>query len=123
MMNKQAYTTLIRNHALQLGFDACGFAKAGRLNEEAIRLEQWLSENKHATMDWLANNCEERVDPTLVVPGSKTVISVLASYHHTEHKNQIGVLDEPLIAKYAQGRDYHKVLKKKLKELFLFADD
>lgn len=118
MMNKQEYTTQIRNYALQLGFDACGFAKAERLNTEAERLEQWLSEDKHGTMNWLANNFDKRVDPTLLVPGSKTVISLLASYHHPTHIPQIGIRDKPLIAKYAQGRDYHKVLKKKLKELF-----
>lgn len=123
MMNKQTYTSLIRNHALSLGFDACGFAKAGRLDEEAKRLERWLSEERHGTMDWMANNFEKRVDPTLLVPGSKTVVSLLASYHHPSHNSQIGITDQPLIAKYAQGRDYHKVLKKKLKELFSFTND
>ncbi len=123
MMNKQTYTSLIRNHALSLGFDACGFAKAGRLDEDARRLEQWLSEDRHGTMGWLANNFEKRVNPTLLVPGSKTVVSLLASYHHPSHNSQIGITDQPVIAKYAQGRDYHKVLKKKLKELFSFTDD
>ncbi|MEQ9310643.1 MAG: tRNA epoxyqueuosine(34) reductase QueG [Balneolaceae bacterium] len=123
MMNKQEYTSLIRQKALQLGFDACGFAKAERLNTEAERLEKWLSEDRHGTMDWMANNFEKRVDPTLLVPGSKTVVSLLASYHHTTHNHQIGITDKPLIAKYAQGRDYHKVLKKKLKELFSFTSE
>ena len=123
MMNKQEYTSLIRNYALELGFDACGFARAGRLDEEATRLEQWLSEDRHGTMEWMANNFEKRVDPTLLVPGAKTVVSLLASYHHPSHQQQIGLKDSPLIAKYAQGRDYHKVLKKKLKELFSFTED
>ncbi len=122
-MNTQQATNQIRSFALQLGFDACGFAKAGRLNEEADRLEQWLSEERNATMDWMANNFEKRVDPTLLVPGSKTVISLLASYYHPSHEEQIEVVKEPLIAKYAQGRDYHKVLKKKLKKLFLFTNE
>ena len=123
MMNKQTYTSLIRNYALKLGFDACGFAKAERLDTEAERLSKWLDEDRHGTMDWMANNFEKRVDPTLLVTGSKTVVSLLASYHHPTHNNQIGVTDKPLIAKYAQGRDYHKVLKKKLKELFNFTSD
>ncbi|GAB5409053.1 MAG: tRNA epoxyqueuosine(34) reductase QueG [Balneolaceae bacterium] len=123
MMNKQKHTTLIRQKALQLGFDACGFAKAERLNTEAERLEQWLSEDRHGTMDWMGNNFEKRVDPTLLVPGSKTVVSLLASYHHPSHIPQIGNTDTPLIAKYAQGRDYHKVLKKKLKDLFTFTSE
>lgn len=122
-MNKFQNTTLIRNYALSLGFDACGFAKAERLNSEADRLEKWLSEDRNGTMDWMANNFDKRVDPTLLVPGSKTVVSLLASYHHPNHLEQIGVTDKPLIAKYAQGRDYHKVLKNKLKELFHFTSD
>ena len=123
MMNKQTYTSLIRNRALELGFDACGFAKAGRLDTEAERLAKWLDEDRHGTMDWMANNFEKRVDPTLLVPGSKTVVSLLASYHHPQHLPQIGVTEKPLIAKYAQGRDYHKVLKKKLKELFNYTSE
>ncbi len=123
MMNKQTYTQLIRNYALELGFDACGFAKAERLNTEAERLAQWLDEDRYGTMDWMANNFEKRVDPTLLVPGSKTVVSLLASYHHPSHNEQIGITNQPLIAKYAQGRDYHKVLKKKLKELFHFTSE
>ncbi|RNC85290.1 MAG: tRNA epoxyqueuosine(34) reductase QueG [Balneola sp.] len=122
-MNILQKTHQIRNFALQLGFDACGFAKAERLDEEAERLEQWLNEDRHATMDWMANNFEKRVDPTLLVPGSKTVISLLASYYHPSHQEQIGITSKPLIAKYAQGRDYHKVLKKKLKELFVFTNE
>lgn len=123
MMNKQKYTSLIRNYALQLGFDACGFAKAERLDTEAKRLAKWLDEDRHGTMDWMAKNFDKRVDPTLLVPGSKTVVSLLASYHHPDHLEQIGVTGQPLIAKYAQGRDYHKVLKKKLKKLFNFTSD
>ncbi len=122
-MKKQEYTHLIRNYALQLGFDACGFAKAERLHTEAERLEQWLSKDRQGTMDWMANNFEKRVDPTLLVPGSKTVVSLLASYHHPKHLEQIGTTSQPQIAKYAQGRDYHKVLKNKLKELFNFTSD
>ncbi len=123
MMIKQNYTSLIRQKALQLGFDACGFAKAEQLQSEAYKLEQWLSEDREGTMDWMSNNFEKRIDPTLLVPGSKTVVSLLASYHHPSHNEQIGILDKPLIAKYAQGRDYHKVLKKNLKELFNFTSE
>lgn len=122
-MNKQKYTSLIRQKALQLGFDACGFAKAEQLQTEAQKLEQWLTEDRQGSMDWMSNNFEKRVDPTLLVPGSKTVVSLLVSYHHPSHNEQIGIVDKPLIAKYAQGRDYHKVLKKNLKELFNFTSD
>ena len=119
-MNTHHYTQQIRNYALNLGFDACGFAKAEQLQIEAKQLEEWLSEDRHGTMAWMGTNFEKRVDPTLLVPGSKTVVSLLASYHHPTCNTQIGVRDTPLIAKYAHGRDYHIVLKKKLKELFSF---
>lgn len=123
MLKQQKITEQIRAHALQLGFDACGFAKAQHLPTEARRLEEWLSQNKNGTMGWIENYFEKRVDPTKLVPGSKTVVSVLASYHHPKHNEQIGVKDQPLISKYAQGRDYHKVLKKKLKHLFQFTEE
>lgn len=122
-MNTSQLTTLIRNQALSLGFDACGFAKAERLNNEAEKLDKWLSEDRHGTMDWMASNFEKRVDPTILVPGSKTVVSLLASYHHPSHKDQILSTSKPQIAKYAQGRDYHKVLKKNLKELFSYTNE
>lgn len=123
MLQQQKLTEQIRSHALKLGFDACGFAKAQHLPTEARRLDEWLTQNRNGSMDWMGNHFEKRVDPTLLVPGSKTVVSVLASYYHPKHEEQIGVKDRPLISKYAQGRDYHKVLKKKLKELFHFTEE
>lgn len=122
-MDKRALTHQIRNYALHLGFDACGFAKADELTDEARHLEQWLKEDRNASMAWMGDNFEKRIDPRVLVPGVKTVISVIASYHHPDHLSQIGLTERPLIAKYAQGRDYHKVLKKKLKELFLFTSE
>jgi epoxyqueuosine reductase len=123
MLQQKKFTEQIRSHALLLGFDACGFAEAQHLPHEARRLEEWLKQNRNGTMDWMGNYFEKRVDPTLLVPGSKTVVSVLASYYHPSHQQQIGKKNEPLIAKYAQGRDYHKVLKKKLKKLFNFSKE
>lgn len=120
MVKTEDYTEKIRSYALQLGFDACGFAKAKQLPDEARRLEEWLKQERNATMDWMGHHFEKRVDPTLLVPGSKTVVTVLTGYHHKSHQLQRGVQSEPLIAKYAQGRDYHKVVKKKLKELFQY---
>ena len=123
MFQQQKITEQIRAHALSLGFDACGFARAQHLPNEARRLEEWLTQHKNGDMGWMENHFEKRVDPTKLVPGSKTVVSVLASYHHPKHKEQQGVTDQPLISKYAQGRDYHKVLKKKLKHLFYFTEE
>ena len=73
MLQREKFTEQIRSQALQLGFDACGFAKAQHLPNEARRLEEWLKQNRNGTMDWMGNYFEKRVDPTLLVPGSKTV--------------------------------------------------
>lgn len=128
-------TELVRSYALnELGFDACGFARAGKLDKEARRLEEWLNQGRHGNMFWMEQNFEKRVDPTKLVPGSKTVVSVLASYYQPEYKEQTHYHfpekkgnwesnQTPKIAKYAQGRDYHRVLKKKLAELFEFTKE
>jgi epoxyqueuosine reductase len=122
-MNSHQRTELIRNEALRLGFDACGFARARRLEQEERRLEEWLKQDRHGTMGWMENHFDKRVDPTKLVPGSKSVVSVIGSYFHPDHKEHIKREGSPKIAKYAQGRDYHKVFKKKLKHLFYFAQE
>jgi epoxyqueuosine reductase len=113
-------TQKVREEAMRLGFDACGFAKAGRLESEERRLAEWLSQGRHGKMRWMENYFDKRVDPTKLVPGSKSVVSVVGSYYHPKHKPQQEDYDYPKFAKYAQGRDYHKVYKKKLKNLFAF---
>jgi len=117
-MNLRERTQKVREYALRLGFNACGFAKAGRLEKEERRLREWLNQDRHGTMGWIENHFEKRVDPTKLVPGSKSVVSVVGSYFHPDHERQMQQDDKPKIAKYAQGRDYHKVYKKKLKKLF-----
>lgn len=113
----------VREEALRLGFDGCGFARARRLEKEERRLDEWLSQGRHGTMDWMENYFDKRVDPTKLVPGAKSVVSVIASYYHPDHRRQQLQHGQPKIAKYAQGRDYHKVFKKKLKHLFSFTED
>lgn len=122
-MNLQQRTEQVRREALRLGFDACGFARAQRLEQEERRLEEWLSQNRHGTMQWMENHFDKRVDPTRLVPGSKSVVSVLGSYYHPDHKEQMQQDGVARISKYAQGRDYHKVFKKKLKQLFRFTEE
>lgn len=122
-MNITERTQRVREEAFRLGFDACGFAKAGRLEQEERRLEEWLNQGRHGTMHWMENHFDKRVDPTKLVPGSKSVVSVAGSYFHPSHKEQMAEDGNPKIAKYAQGRDYHKVYKKKLKQLFAFTKD
>ncbi|PAU95539.1 tRNA epoxyqueuosine(34) reductase QueG [Aliifodinibius salipaludis] len=117
-MNIRERTQKVREYALRLGFNACGFAKAGRLEKEERRLREWLNQDRNGTMGWMENHFEKRVDPTKLVPGSKSVVSVIGSYFHPDHERQMEQDGTPKIAKYAQGRDYHKVYKKKLKKLF-----
>ncbi|MGM0545173.1 MAG: tRNA epoxyqueuosine(34) reductase QueG [Bacteroidota bacterium] len=122
-MNLRERTQQVREYALRLGFNACGFAKAGRLEKEERRLREWLNQDRHGTMGWMENHFDKRVDPTKLVPGSKSVVSVIGSYFHPDHEPQMQQEGEPKIAKYAQGRDYHKVYKKKLKKLFAYTED
>lgn len=92
-----------------------GISKAGFLEEEARDLEQWLSEDRQGRMQYMENYFDKRVDPTKLVPGAKSVISVIHNYYPESPDYPAGV---PKISRYAWGPDYHKVLKKKLYELF-----
>lgn len=104
----------IRQWAAELGFSAVGFAKAGRLDGEEPRLAAWLKEGRHGNMGYLERNFEKRLDPTLLLPGTRTVISLL--YNHYSEARQEDP-EAPRISTYAYGEDYHFVVKWKLKEL------
>ena len=108
------YSKLIKTAAKNLGFLSCGISKAEFLEEEAPRLEQWLKEGKHGQMAYMENNFDKRLDPRLLVPGAKSVVSLLLNYYTDEHQ----VEGAPKISKYAYGTDYHFVIKEKLKQLF-----
>lgn len=107
----------IKAKAMELGFLACGMAQATFLEEEAPRLEQWLRAGKNGRMDYMGNHFEMRLDPRLIVPGAKSVISLAYNYF-SEPKQQDP--DAPRLSTYAYGRDYHKVVKQRLKPLMLF---
>lgn len=109
----QKNTAFIKSEAKRLGFMSCGISKAGFLEEEAPRLEAYLNQNLHGKMHYLENNFDKRLNPTLLVDGAKSVISVVLNYYPEE--NQIA--DTYKISKYAYGQDYHFVIKEKLKEL------
>ncbi|MEM1093996.1 MAG: tRNA epoxyqueuosine(34) reductase QueG [Bacteroidota bacterium] len=111
----------IKAEARRLGFDACGISKAERLDDEARRLEAWLNAGMHGTMGWMENHFEKRVDPRELVPGAKSVISLLHNYYQpVEHAqgNDIGK-----ISRYAWGDDYHFVMKERLFELYNWLDE
>ena len=116
-MSKAKYTSLITQEANRLGFDFVGFAKAEKLETEAKRLEQWLNQGMHGKMGYMANHFEKRIDPTKLVPGAKTVVT-LTYNHFTNQKQEDSTA--PKISKYAYGKDYHFVLKNKLKTLLNF---
>lgn len=113
-MLAQRHSILIKEKAKKYGFQSCGISKAGFLEEEAPRLENWLNQNKHGEMGYMANHFDKRLDPTKLVEGAKSVISFSLNYY-PEQELDLGYK----ISKYAYGKDYHKVIKKKLKHLLL----
>jgi epoxyqueuosine reductase len=111
--NKEKYSKLIKAEAKRLGFLSCGISKAGFLEEEAPRLENWLNQNHHGEMKYMENHFDKRLNPTLLVDDAKSVISLLLNYYPSETQSS----DSYKISKYAYGEDYHFVIKEKLKEL------
>jgi epoxyqueuosine reductase len=101
--------------AIELGFDEVGIAKAEALTEDAARLEKWLLKGFQGEMKYLENHFDMRVDPTKLVPGAKSVITLLFNYFPEKIQDN----SSPKIAKYAYGKDYHLVIRQKLNE-FLF---
>lgn len=114
--SKQAYSNSIKSEAKRLGFLSCGISKAEFLEQEAPRLEKWLNEGRHGQMSYMENHFDKRLDPTLLVDGAKSVVSLLLNYYPSEKQNP----DSYKISKYAYGTDYHFVIKDKLKELLHF---
>jgi len=96
-----------------LGFDFCGIAKVQKLDDDAHRLEQWLNKGMHGSMKYMENYFELRVDPQRLVPGARSVITLLINYFPSEKQNK----SSPKISTYAYGKDYHDVIKNKLQNL------
>ncbi|NOS91807.1 MAG: tRNA epoxyqueuosine(34) reductase QueG, partial [Cyclobacteriaceae bacterium] len=109
------HTNFIKSTAHQLGFSFCGISKAGFLEAEAPRLEEWLKRGYQGKMSYLENHFDKRLDPTLLVPGAKSVVSLVYNYFPEKDLAQANP-DSFKIAKYAYGEDYHFVIKEKLKE-------
>jgi epoxyqueuosine reductase len=113
MSNKEKYSQFIKSEAKRLGFLSCGISKAGFLEEEAPRLENWLNNQMNGQMSYMENNFDKRLNPTLLVDDAKSVVSLLLNYYPSEFQ----IEDSYKISKYAYGQDYHFVIKAKLKEL------
>jgi epoxyqueuosine reductase len=107
------HTNLIRKWTRELGFDYCGIAKAMRLDEDARRLESWLNQGRHGTMHYMENHFDLRIDPTRLVPGARSVITLLMNYFPAREQPA----GAPRVARYAYGDDYHEVIRSKLKTL------
>jgi epoxyqueuosine reductase len=108
LLKTQEYSSIIKQEAKRLGFDFCGISKAEFLEEEAPRLEKWLNSNMHGKMEYMENYFDKRL-----VDDAKSVVSLLYNYYpeQTQHNT-----DTPKISKYAYGKDYHEIIKEKLKE-------
>lgn len=119
MKNTENYTRLIKKEAYRLGFEACGIAKATFLEEEAKPLENWLKKGYHGKMKYMENYFDKRLDPRKLVEGAKTVISLSYNYFPLEKQTK----NTYKISRYAYGKDYHFVVKEKLKELLFFIEE
>lgn len=109
ILNREEF---VKKLASDLGFSFCGISKAGFLEEEATKLEEWLSRGYQGKMRYLENHFDKRLDPTKLVPGAKSVVSLVYNYYPKKiHQSD----NSPKIAKYAYGQDYHFVIKDKLK--------
>ena len=115
MQQPAHHTKLVKEKARQLGFSFCGIAKAVPLDEDARRLEKWLHQGMHGKMSYMENHFDLRVDPSKLVPGARSVITLLINYFPTARQSAAA----PKIASYAWGKDYHHVIKKKLQQLLL----
>jgi epoxyqueuosine reductase len=105
----------IKSRARSLGFDLVGIAPAERMLEEGVRLEEWLARGYHGSMEWLERNVDKRVDVTKILPGARSVIVVARNYY-TPHRHS-DARDAAKVSRYAWGRDYHKILPKKLRAI------
>ncbi|MBN1768487.1 MAG: tRNA epoxyqueuosine(34) reductase QueG [Prolixibacteraceae bacterium] len=119
-MHNGSKSTLIKTKALELGFSLCGIAPVRKLKAEEKALKAYLANCYHGEMKYMANHFDKRLDPSLLVPGAKSMVLVLLNYFP---RNLQQGSNAPKIAKYAYGTDYHYVIKDKLKALLRFINE
>lgn len=112
--HRKSYSALIKREAKALGFLSCGIAKADFLHDEAPKLTQWLKQGHHGQMSYMEKHFDKRLDPRILVPGAKSIVSLLLNYHTEEKQFDPNA---PKISSYAFGKDYHGVIKNKLTQL------
>jgi epoxyqueuosine reductase len=113
------HTSFIKAKASELGFDFCGIAKAQKLDDDARRLEAWLNAGMNGGMTYMANHFDLRIDPSKLVPGAKSVITLMLNYFPSESQNP----EAPHISKYAYGMDYHELIRPKLHQLLAYINE
>ena len=112
-MNRQQASVWVKQEARRLGFDQCGIAAAQKLDDDARRLEAWLTNGYHGTMQYMERHFDLRIDPRKLVPGAKSVITLLKNYYPAA----LQLPEAPVVSKYAYGQDYHEVIRPQLNEL------
>ena len=117
---KNNYTEFIKLKSKELGFMSCGISKSGFLSDDADRFESWLKNNYHGKMSYMERNFDKRLDTTKLVENSKSVISLTYNYYPKKVLKSDSTFK---ISKYAHGKDYHLVLKNKLKQLLNIMKD
>ena len=118
-LQRTQLSSIIKMKAEELGFFKCGVSRAKYLPDNEERVEDWLADGWHGEMSWMERNKEKRYDPTKLVEGARSVITVL--YNYTP-KEKLPEKDNFKISSYAYGKDYHKILKDKLHELLMFIE-
>ncbi len=113
MHSSQKLSHFIKTNATELGFSYCGIAKAEKLDDDARRLEAWLNKGMQGSMHYMERYFDQRIDPSLLVPGAKSVVTLLLNYFPSEKQNP----DAPKVSRYAFGDDYHEVIREKLNDL------
>ncbi|MDP2454074.1 MULTISPECIES: tRNA epoxyqueuosine(34) reductase QueG [unclassified Kaistella] len=114
LQSPESYANLIKAKAKKFGFDSCGISRADFLEEDAKPFESWLNKNYNGEMSYMENYFDKRLDPRLLVEGSKSVISL--SYNYFPEEDLFGI-DQLKISKYAYGEDYHEIIKEILREM------
>ena len=113
-----SFTEQIKQNAVEIGFNKVGIVRAEPLTSEGERLDEWLTKDFHAEMQWLSREPEKRKSPAMIFPAAKSVLVVALNYYTThEHEDSD---DKGKVSRYAWGDDYHDVLKDKLRELLAF---
>ena len=112
------YSQQIKDEALRLGFSDCGISAAEFLTQDSERLKTWLDNDYNASLAYMENHFEMRTDPRKLVENAKSVVSVILNYYPSKQQTDP---EAPVIAKYAYGKDYHDVIRDKLKSLLSFS--